>query len=62
MSVAVVNDLYAHNGTAGAMLGAPLQRFWRDANAAALHVSLDWDAISTMYGQNALGQEPVGIF
>jgi 3-hydroxy-9,10-secoandrosta-1,3,5(10)-triene-9,17-dione monooxygenase len=61
-AVAVVNDLYGHNGTAGTSVEAPLQRFWRDANAGALHVTLDWEAISAMYGQNELGLEPLGVF
>ncbi len=61
-SVAVVNDLYAKDGAAASDLNAPLQRFWRDANAAALHLSLDWEAIASMYGQHRLGLEPVGVF
>jgi hypothetical protein len=28
----------------------PLQRAWRDAHAAAAHISLNWDAVATMYG------------
>ena len=47
---------------AGGDLASPLQRLWRDANAAALHLSLDWEAIAAMYGQRKLGLEPVGIF
>ena len=39
-----------------------MKRFWRDANAAALHLSLDWEAIASMYGQAKLGLEPVGVF
>jgi len=61
-SVAVVNDLFAKEGAAGSDLGAPLQRFWRDVNAAALHLSLDWEAIAVMYGQQRLGFEPVGLY
>ncbi len=61
-SVAVVNDLYAKDGAAASDLNVPLQRFWRDANAAALHLSLDWEAIASMYGQHKLGLEPVGVF
>jgi resorcinol 4-hydroxylase (FADH2) len=61
-SVNVVNDLYAKEGAAGSDLTAPLQRFWRDANAAALHLSLDWEPIAAMYGQQRLGLEPIGIF
>jgi resorcinol 4-hydroxylase (FADH2) len=61
-SVAVVNELFAKEGAAGSDLAAPLQRFWRDANAAALHLSLDWEPIAAMYGQQRLGLEPVGIY
>ena len=61
-SVAVVNDLFAKEGASGSDLAAPLQRFWRDVNAAALHLSLDWESIATMYGQQRLGLEPVGLF
>ena len=61
-SVAVVNDLFAKEGAAGSDLAAPLQRFWRDVNAAALHLSLDWEAIAAMYGQQKLGLEPVGLY
>lgn len=61
-SVAVVNELFAKEGAAGSDLAAPLQRFWRDANAAALHLSLDWEPIAAMYGQQRLGLEPVGLY
>jgi resorcinol 4-hydroxylase (FADH2) len=61
-SVAVVNDLFAKEGAAGSDLAAPLQRFWRDVNAAALHLSLDWEAIAAMYGQQRLGLDPVGLY
>ena len=61
-SATVVNDLFAKEGAAGSDLAAPLQRFWRDANAAALHLSLDWEPIAAMYGQERLGLEPVGLY
>jgi len=61
-SVTAVNDLFAKEGAAGSDLAAPLQRFWRDANAAALHLSLDWEPIAAMYGQERLGLEPVGLY
>jgi hypothetical protein len=44
----------------GIFLDKPLQQVWRDAHAAASHISLNWDAVSTMYGQYALGLEPKG--
>lgn len=61
-SAAVVNDLFAKEGAGGSDLAAPLQRFWRDVNAAALHLSLDWEAIAAMYGQQKLGLDPVGLY
>jgi resorcinol 4-hydroxylase (FADH2) len=61
-SVTVVNELFAKEGAAGSDLAAPLQRFWRDANSAALHLSLDWEPIAAMYGQQRLGLEPVGLY
>ena len=61
-SVAVVNDLFAKEGAAGSDLASPLQRFWRDVNAAALHLSLDWEGIAAMYGQQRLGLDPVGLY
>jgi resorcinol 4-hydroxylase (FADH2) len=61
-SVSVVNELFAKEGAAGSDLAAPLQRFWRDVNAAAHHIILDWEAIAAMYGQQKLGLEPVGLY
>ena len=39
-----------------------IQRFWRDANTAALHSSIDWDTLSALYGCQQLGLQPQGIF
>jgi hypothetical protein len=43
-------------------LDKPIQRAWRDIHTGAMHVSLTWDAVSTMYGQYALGLEPKGQY
>jgi hypothetical protein len=40
----------------------PIRRAWRDIHAGAVHVSLTWDAVSTMYGQYALGLDPKGQY
>ena len=53
--VQAVDALFAASGGQGIFLEKPLQRAWRDAHAAASHISLNWDAVSTMYGQYALG-------
>ena len=33
-----------------------LQRAWRDLHAAAMHISLNWDASGALYGRVMLGQ------
>lgn len=61
-SAEVTNELYGKSGAAAADEGFKVQRFWRDANAAALHSSIDWDMLAEMYGTQQLGLQPVGIF
>lgn len=48
----------------GSALGLhhPVQRFWRDIHAASSHISLNWDAVSAMYGQHTFGLEPKGQY
>lgn len=58
----VVNELFAKSGAAAADEKNPMQRFWRDANTAALHSSIDWDTLSALYGTQQLGLQPQGIF
>lgn len=57
-----INGLYAATGGAGLYTSGRIQRAWRDITAASHHVSLNWDAVSTMYGQNALGLDPQGQY
>src|SRR5438105_1593492 len=52
----------AATGGWGLHLSNPVQRAWRDANAVARHVSLNWDAVGTMYGQHVFGLEPKGQY
>ena len=58
----VVNEIYAKSGAAAADEKNRIQRFWRDANTAALHSSIDWDTLSALYGCQQLGLQPQGIF
>jgi resorcinol 4-hydroxylase (FADH2) len=58
----VVNDIFAKSGATAADEKNRIQRFWRDANAAALHPSIDWDTLSALYGAQQLGLQPQGIF
>jgi len=62
LAVQAVEALNASTGGQGLQLSNPVQRAWRDANAVARHVSLNWDAVGTMYGQHAFGLEPKGQY
>lgn len=62
LAVQAVEALNASTGGYGLMLSNPVQRAWRDVNAVARHVSLNWDAVGTMYGQHAFGLEPKGQY
>ena len=58
----VVNDIFTKSGATAADEKNRIQRFWRDANTAALHSSIDWDTLSALYGAQQLGLQPQGIF
>ncbi len=62
LALQAVEALNASTGGAGLLLANPIQRAWRDVNAVARHVSLNWDAVGTMYGQHAFGLEPRGQY
>lgn len=62
LAVEAVEALNASTGGYGLFLSNPVQRAWRDVNAVARHVSLNWDAVGTMYGQHAFGLEPRGQY
>ena len=60
--VQAVDALFQAAGGQGIFLDRPIQRAWRDIHAGAMHVSLTWDAVSTLYGQYVLGLEPKGQY
>ena len=62
LALQAVEALNASTGGAGLQLSNPIQRAWRDVNAVARHVSLNWDAVGTMYGQHAFGLDPRGQY
>jgi alkylation response protein AidB-like acyl-CoA dehydrogenase len=62
LALQAVEALNASTGGAGLLLDNPIQRAWRDVNAVARHVSLNWDAVGSMYGQHAFGLEPKGQY
>jgi len=62
LAAQATEGVYSCCGGAGLFLSNRIQRAWRDANAVSKHVSLNWDAVSSMYGQHALGLEPRGQY
>jgi resorcinol 4-hydroxylase (FADH2) len=62
LAVRAVDILNAASGGNGLALSNPVQRAWRDVNAVARHVSLNWDSVGAMYGQMALSLEPRGQY
>jgi alkylation response protein AidB-like acyl-CoA dehydrogenase len=60
--IQAIDALFLAAGGQGLFLDHPLQRFWRDAHAAASHISLNWDAAGSMFGQYLLGLEPKGQY
>jgi alkylation response protein AidB-like acyl-CoA dehydrogenase len=60
--VQAIDAVFLASGGQGLFLDSPLQRIWRDAHAAASHISLNWDSAGTMYGQHLLGLEPKGQY
>ena len=62
LAVQAVNALFEAVGGGGLNLSSGIQRAWRDVNGVAHHVSLNWDVVSTMYGQHYLGLEPKGQY
>jgi len=62
LCVQAVNGLYDAVGGGGIQLDSGVQRAWRDVNAVAHHISVNWNAVSTMVGQWRLGLPPKGQY
>lgn len=62
LSLRAAEALNASTGGQGLTLANPVQRAWRDVNAVARHISMNWDTVGTMVGQQALGLDPKGQF
>jgi alkylation response protein AidB-like acyl-CoA dehydrogenase len=62
LAIQAIDALFLAAGGQGLFLDHPLQRFWRDAHAAAAHISLNWDSAGGMFGQYLLGLEPKGQY
>jgi alkylation response protein AidB-like acyl-CoA dehydrogenase len=62
LALRAVEALNASTGGLGLQMSNPVQRAWRDANAVGRHISMNWDAVGTMVGQQLLGLPPKGQF
>lgn len=62
LAVQGANALFEAVGGSGLNLSSGIQRAWRDVNSIARHISLNWDAVSSMYGQHQFGLEPKGQY
>lgn len=62
LAIRAAEALNASTGGYGLDISNSVQRAWRDANAAGRHISLNWDAVGTMYGQMKLGLTPKGQY
>lgn len=62
LAVDGLDELFGAVGGHGIHTSQHVQRAWRDAHAIAHHISFNWDALSSMYGQHLLGLDPQGQF
>ncbi|MGN8554525.1 UNVERIFIED_CONTAM: hypothetical protein OHV15_18270, partial [Microbacterium sp. SLM126] len=62
LCVEAINELYDVVGGTGIQLDNAVQRAWRDINAVAHHISVNWHAVSSMYGQMRMGLPPRGQY
>jgi resorcinol 4-hydroxylase (FADH2) len=62
LALRAVDALNASTGGQGLTLDNPVQRAWRDVNAVCRHISMNWDTVGTMVGQEALGLPPKGQY
>jgi resorcinol 4-hydroxylase (FADH2) len=62
LALRAADALNASTGGQGLTLDNPVQRAWRDVNAVCRHISMNWDTVGTMVGQEALGLPPKGQF
>lgn len=53
-----VDRVFYASGATSIFLSNDIQRFYRDVNAGAQQVFLDWDTNATIYGKIALGVDP----
>jgi len=58
LSLRAVDCMFEASGGGGLFRHGRVQRFWRDAHAGAMHISMNWDAVGALYGRISLGLPP----
>lgn len=62
LSVQGMDELFGAVGGQGINTSQHIQRAWRDVHAISHHISFNWDALSSMFGQHLLGLTPQGQY
>ena len=62
LAVEGLDLIFGAVGGQGIHASQHIQRAWRDAHAISHHISFNWDALSSMYGQHLMGLEPQGQY
>ena len=58
LATEAVDRLFKGGGGGGLFTHSRMQRYWRDINAGAMHITMNWDAIGAFHGRVALGLPP----
>lgn len=61
-AMAAMNTVFDAVGGRGIQSDHPTQRAWRDVSAVNHHISLNFDAVMSMYGQHLFGLPPEGQY
>ncbi len=58
LATQAIDQLFESGGGGGMFTKSTVQRFWRDAHAGAMHISMNRDALFTLRGRVTLGLPP----
>jgi len=58
LATEAVDRLFKGGGGSGLFTQSRMQRYWRDVNAGAMHITMNWDVIGAFSGRVALGLPP----
>jgi alkylation response protein AidB-like acyl-CoA dehydrogenase len=58
LATQAIDQLFESGGGGGMFSKSTVQRFWRDAHAGAMHISMNRDVLFTLRGRVILGLPP----